>query len=414
MKKCKLSIILLIIILIGFSSLILIFRNVKASPIPYIYPATYDFRDEAVDTSEDDIGLIDSVVATDSVYSAVIIASEDGHKKVLEVNASGNNGKYTMYYHNFSVTQTSATIEYLIKFIDNGTGSYYYVISDASNNLVQLLYDCATNLFRCYHAAGFTIVAVTADTWTHIKVKFDTGTDHQWVWVNGDVIVSDVAFLASVVSNGLTKCRWQTYGAVANNNLQYYVDAYGESWDTNYDVGDNLIPLPIWSNLIESDDPLEIGLNETISINIHDDYNISSVFIEINKINYTMINISNTYLYSDWLPKITGFMNYKIWIIDEYENIASISGSILIQNTPYIILSILILFGLIFLMLYLYVKTEDYEPILIVFLFSLIIGTMSLPIINFPFTPWFQIFFLLFQTVLFLLKALEYYNNKRG
>lgn len=74
----------------------------------------------------------------------------------------------------------------------------------------------------------------------------------------------------------------------------------------------------------------------------------------------------------------------------------------------------LILVLLIYLMLYLYLKTEDFEPMLIIFLFSLVIGTMSLSVIDIPFTPWFQIFFMLFQAVLFLLKALEYYQGKRG
>lgn len=74
----------------------------------------------------------------------------------------------------------------------------------------------------------------------------------------------------------------------------------------------------------------------------------------------------------------------------------------------------LILILLILLMLYLYTKIKEFEPILIVFLFSLVIGVMSLSVIDIPFTPWFQIFFMLFQTIMFLLKAFEYYYSKRG
>jgi len=88
------------------------------------------------------------------------------------------------------------------------------------------------------------------------------------------------------------------------------------------------------------------------------------------------------------------------------------SEAILLVGWMFAICLILVL--LIYLMLYLYVKIEDFEPMLIVFLFSLIIGTTSLSVINVPFAPWFQIFFMLFQTVLFLLKALKYYYSKRG
>jgi len=74
----------------------------------------------------------------------------------------------------------------------------------------------------------------------------------------------------------------------------------------------------------------------------------------------------------------------------------------------------LVLILLILLMLHLYTKVKEFEPILVVFLFSLVIGITSLTVIDVPFAPWLQIFFILFQAVMFVLKALEYYYDKRG
>lgn len=207
---------------------------------PDIFPGTYNFKDEVVGTSGTDIDLIDSISANDSTYSGVITASEDGHRKVFEVNASGDNGKYVIYVHNFSSTQTSATVEFWIKFIDNGTGTYYIQIRDASNPLINLAYDNSDNKLSAFHAAINTSVSKSADTWIHIRATWDTGTDHQWIWVDGTALISDVAFYLSNVSDGATKIYFQTYGAAANDDLQLFLDAYGESWDTDYTIGENL------------------------------------------------------------------------------------------------------------------------------------------------------------------------------
>ena len=74
--------------------------------------------------------------------------------------------------------------------------------------------------------------------------------------------------------------------------------------------------------------------------------------------------------------------------------------------------SILILIFLMLSMLYLYKKyKEKFELIVSVFLFSLIIGIDSLSY-TIPFTPYIQLFFLLFQTIFFISFSIDYYNRK--
>ena len=55
-----------------------------------MFPATYNFRDEANGTEGDDIGFIDSYDETGDPYIK-IIASKDGHKKVLEFQKNRKN-----------------------------------------------------------------------------------------------------------------------------------------------------------------------------------------------------------------------------------------------------------------------------------------------------------------------------------
>ena len=74
------------------------------------------------------------------------------------------------------------------------------------------------------------------------------------------------------------------------------------------------------------------------------------------------------------------------------------------------ILSVIILFLLMLIMTLFYCKIsnkEEFLIVLILFLFSLIIGIDSIKQGIIPFSPYFQFFFLLFQTIIFLFISIE-------
>jgi len=81
----------------------------------------------------------------------------------------------------------------------------------------------------------------------------------------------------------------------------------------------------------------------------------------------------------------------------------------------WIIISLSILIFLMSLMFFMYYSKRriEFVPILLIFLFSIILGIGSISI-QLPLTPYFQIFFILFQTIFFVLAALDYYYKKRG
>jgi len=78
--------------------------------------------------------------------------------------------------------------------------------------------------------------------------------------------------------------------------------------------------------------------------------------------------------------------------------------------TPILDVGVLIVF--IILMMILYAKLRILPIITLVMLISLIIGVVSIQLQYNPFTPWFQIFFILFQSVFFLRAAFEYKELK--
>lgn len=62
-------------------------------------------------------------------------------------------------------------------------------------------------------------------------------------------------------------------------------------------------------------------------------------------------------------------------------------------------------------MIFLYVKLQIFPLILLIELISLIIGVVSIQLQYNPFTPYFQLFFILFQTVFFLKTAINYFHE---
>lgn len=75
---------------------------------------------------------------------------------------------------------------------------------------------------------------------------------------------------------------------------------------------------------------------------------------------------------------------------------------------------VLFLFMALIVVLYLKLENNTIEKFLIiltVFLFSIIIGTTAIVEFAIPFSPYLQLFFLLFQTIFFILTALESYKG---
>jgi len=90
--------------------------------------------------------------------------------------------------------------------------------------------------------------------------------------------------------------------------------------------------------------------------------------------------------------------------------------AVAITNIGLMYAHIFILIFLLLLMLFLYLKSskelKEGLPILVIYLFSLLIGIKSFEHPHTPFSPLLESFFLIFQTVIFLLTAFNVYDNK--
>ena len=127
---------------------------------------------------------------------------------------------------------------------------------------------------------------------------------------------------------------WQPNSVGLHSYIVWMEDNNG-NWNVtmgNVTVLDTISPT--WSDLIEDFDPLELGMNFSISLNITDISGINTVYFEVEGINYSMVNTEGeTWIYSDWQPISVGFREYKIWMEDNNGNWNFTTGNLVVEDT---------------------------------------------------------------------------------
>ena len=245
-----------------------------------------------------------------------------------------------------------------------------------------------------------------------VNVYDESTISNVYIEING------VNYSMSFISGDTYRYSEWTPTSIGIKTYQIHmIDEYGNINQTN-DLNITVIDTtnPIISNVIESADPLELGDTEIIECDITDYSPMEFVYIEINGVNYSMSFVSGIkWRYNNWTPTSLGVKNYTIWANDTSGNLDFYSNNItVIEPTEIVIDSIYVLLLLMLIMLVIFFKMNEFLLILITFLFSLIIGFNSLMIGTMAFSPYFQIFFLMFQSVIFYISAIGEYNYKKN
>lgn len=84
--------------------------------------------------------------------------------------------------------------------------------------------------------------------------------------------------------------------------------------------------------------------------------------------------------------------------------------AIAITNIGFMFADIFIFIIFIILMIYFSKKLKYYPSIITVYLFSLVIGFEGLTHVHTHFSPYLELFFILFQTSIFIKIAIDYYT----
>ena len=199
-----------------------------------MYPATYTFKDDV------DGAIPDGWVP--EAGSVTIISDFVSHRKILKSYHDGVDMPQT--YNNFSSSQPNGTIEFWIGTDDDTKLQAIYLMDDLDGgiaaNLILIEVSFSGGILRMGYGTGagigYRTTAYTNNTIRHIKITFDCTTDKYSGWVDGVLLVDDENFYDDNTLNNAQKLHIVNWAGVSNT----YYDAFGYSWDTDYNIGDNV------------------------------------------------------------------------------------------------------------------------------------------------------------------------------
>lgn len=308
-----------------------------------------------------------------------------------------------------------------------------------SANGIYILRLFGVLLFRLQSGTDYltiTVLGVPTFKWTHFCLTFDgNNASNTVVYKNGQSAMYGFTLVGNptnfintdnlVIGANPFFPIYRSPNGLLDNIILYDVELTPSEVWSQYNNGNGYEGYPdgyppIINQVIESDNPLSLGLNETITVFTCDYSGIEFVYFEIDKVNYSLELIGNNsyliYRNSLWSPIFAGIHYYTIYVMDVRNNMAIYQNSIVVIDSVATILSFTFLFGLMFLELLLYLRIKRNKVIRLpliatVFLFGIIINTSSF-VFNIPFTPYIQLFLIMFESVIMILTCFEYYEFK--
>ncbi|NHJ26315.1 MAG: LamG domain-containing protein, partial [Candidatus Lokiarchaeota archaeon] len=206
-----------------------------------------------------------------------------------------------------------------IQFVNEGTIFPNFWIRRSTWNYIVLSYD--GSYFRAY---------VDGQQVTSYDVGSDSLISDSSIFIMGDA--GSNCFNGFIdefrISHNSYNIGWyQTEVNNHNNTDSFFIISSEETVDTTP---------PIYTNLSESSDPLELGDTETIQINVSDFSGVSQVLIEFEGSNHSMTNIvGDSWQYNSWVPNIVGNYTYTVYMQDNMMNWNFTTGIIeVVDTTP--------------------------------------------------------------------------------
>jgi hypothetical protein len=207
------------------------------APMKGYYPATFGFENEEDGNSRQEIEFIDvvSTYGTCEIVESYSDTLNKEHKKILHVeDPSDGPGMY--FRHLLDSAQTNGFVEFWFIMTDkwaSGADNILFYSMDDSDNIGFLLRFYADQFMDTQSNTA----PMSYNNWYHILIEFNcfSGTNGLFNWyLNGVLQYSDVEMDSNL--NEITQLAIRGYSASRGEG---YFDAFGFSWDTDYNIGDN-------------------------------------------------------------------------------------------------------------------------------------------------------------------------------
>ncbi|MCJ7651275.1 MAG: hypothetical protein MUP85_21925, partial [Candidatus Lokiarchaeota archaeon] len=268
--------------------------------------------------SADPLELGNNITINVDVYDiesnvSIVLIELDGVNYTMN-NVGGNTFEYSW------TRSTVGIVIFTIHANDTGNSwskyiNSFYIIDTTSPNYANLTE--SSNLLELGETLTVTLDAFDLSGIKQVTIEFE-GNNHSMSNIDGN---------------------WQyDIWTPSNTGIHFYtiwIEDNNNNWNftiSNITVQDTISP--IYSDLIESDDPIELGTPLIINITVSDLSDIKKVLLEYEGSNHSMSNIGgNTWQYDSWMPNRAGNCSYTIYMEDNNNNHNSTSGSIEFQDT---------------------------------------------------------------------------------
>ena len=274
---------------------------------------------ENMTESADPLELGNNITITVDVFDnetsvSIVLIELEGVNYTMN-NVGGNTFEYTW------TRSTVGIVIYTIHANDTGNSwnkltSSFDIIDTTSPNYANLTE--SSNFLELGDTLTVTIDAFDLSGINQVRIEFE-GNNHSMSNIGGSTWQHDLWTPSS------TGIHFYTIWIEDNNN----------NWNftiSNITVQDTISP--IYSDLIESGDPIELGTQLIITITVYDLAEIKKVLLEYEGSNHSMANMGgDLWRYDSWMPNRVGNYSYTIYMEDNNNNHNSTNGSIEFQDT---------------------------------------------------------------------------------
>lgn len=206
-----------------------------------IFQGTWNFIDEKVDTSGKEIDFINYYRHSDKC-PASIKSSVDNHRNVLDLDNHKTKGFIKIENHFDDVE--SGTIEFWWRTTDVNQESHFALKETFNNYLAKIrIYH---SKFQYYDGSNWQDLksGILNNEWYHVRIDFECGdkgyeglpSKRFNLYIDNVLESHNVTFY----NTGEDVSKLYLYSLQESYDFHTYFDAFGYSWDTDYDVGDNL------------------------------------------------------------------------------------------------------------------------------------------------------------------------------
>ena len=193
------------------------------------YPGIYGFENDAPNSYP--MGWNTTEPPSTSVN---VINEIDNHKRV--VHLTDNNAAGYPIINQSIGSRTSGIIEFWIR-VGETDRSHYISISSDTGDGIHLYMQYLGNWRYVTPGPVYNIIETyNANQWYHVKIEFNTTKFH--LWIDGVSKDGGVGYGLSGSTSSFKKIVFNTDYSQTGGDM--WIDAIGYSWDSGYDIGDNL------------------------------------------------------------------------------------------------------------------------------------------------------------------------------